>query len=261
MNQRHEGRTVRKLALSLAVLSCASMALVWLPSVLRAQEGAGAEGAENATRTPGFFEIVFSGGVTGASIMTGLIALSVITAYLVVDHLLTVRRRDLLPPGLDEQVKQALAAGKVDEAVAACQARPSLESFVLLHGISELEFGWTAVEKALEDALAEQAARLFRKIEYLNVIGNLAPMVGLLGTVVGMVFAFQEVSKSQGAAGASELASGIYTALVTTVGGLVVAIPALAAFAVFRNRVDQLVADAAFQVQQVFGPLRRRRKS
>lgn len=208
----------------------------------------------------GFLEIVFSGGVSGILIMLGLISLSVITIYLIVDHLLTVRRKDLMPEGLDEVVRQALAAGKIDEAITACQARPSLESFVLLHGIAELEFGWTAVEKALEDALAEQAARLFRKIEYLNVIGNLAPMVGLLGTVVGMVFAFQQVAASQGAAGAGDLASGIYQALVTTVAGLIVAIPALAAFAVFRNRVDQFVAEAAFQVQQVFGPLRKRRK-
>ena len=110
----------------------------------------------------------------------------------------------------------------------------------------------------MEDAVAEQAARLYRKIEYLSVIGNLAPMCGLLGTVTGMIFAFQQVAVSQGAAGAADLAEGIYSALVTTVGGLIVAMPALAAFAVFRNRIDQLIAEIAFVAQHVFTPVRRR---
>ena len=65
----------------------------------------------------------------------------------------------------------------------------------------------------------------------------------------------------QGTAGAAELASGIYQALVTTVGGLLVAIPALGAFAVFRNRIDQYVAEAAFLAQQVFGPLRKKKRA
>jgi biopolymer transport protein ExbB len=109
----------------------------------------------------------------------------------------------------------------------------------------------------MEDAAAQQAARLFRKIEYLSVIGNIAPMVGLLGTVTGMIFAFQQVADTQGAARAAQLAEGIYTALVTTVGGLLVAIPSLAAFAIFRNRVDQLVAEVAFAAHHITVPLKR----
>jgi biopolymer transport protein ExbB len=105
--------------------------------------------------------------------------------------------------------------------------------------------------------LAEQSARLLRKIDYLSVIGNIAPMIGLLGTVIGMIFAFQEVANTQGAARAAELASGIYQALVSTVGGLIVAIPSLAAFAVFRNRVDQVIAETAEQAQEAIGPLKR----
>jgi biopolymer transport protein ExbB len=180
-------------------------------------------------------------------------------AYLVFDHLMTIRRSDLIPDGLSEQVRQCLTNGDLNGAQAACNARPSFLSFVLLHGMSELEFGWTAVEKAIEDALAEQSARLFRKIEYLSVIGNIAPMVGLLGTVIGMIFAFQSVAATQGTASAPQLAEGIYQALVTTVGGLIIAIPAIGAFAIFRNRIDQFVAEAAFLAQHVFGPLRRKR--
>jgi len=204
--------------------------------------------------------IIFSGGIFGVAMIAVLFALSLTAAYLVFDHLISVRRSDLIPPGLSEEVRKQLKSGEVAKASQLCKENPSLLSFVLLHGIAELEFGWASVEKAIEDALAEQSARLFRKIEYLSVIGNIAPMVGLLGTVFGMIVAFQSVAATQGTASAPQLAEGIYQALVTTVGGLIVAIPSIGAFAVFRNRIDQLVAEAAYTAQHVFTPLRRRAK-
>jgi biopolymer transport protein ExbB len=206
-------------------------------------------------------DIVFAGGWVGTLIMLLLLALSITAAYLVIDHLLTIRRKEIMPEGLSDHVRELLTSGLLTEADTACREHPSLLSFVLLNGLAEVEGGWSAVEKALEDATAEQAARLFRKIEYLSVIGNIAPMVGLLGTVTGMIIAFQRVAMTQGAAGAADLAEGIYQALVTTVGGLLVAIPALGAFAVFRNRVDQYVAEAAYLAQHAFTPLKRKRRS
>ncbi len=206
----------------------------------------------------GLFEIIFSGGIIGGAIIFVLLALSVTAAYLVFEHLLTIRKHEIIPEELEQQVGQRLKAGGVEQAEVACREHPSLLAYVLLQGFGEAHSGWSAIEKALEDALADQAARLLRKIEYLSVIGNIAPMIGLLGTVTGMIFAFQKVATTQGAAGAGELAEGIYQALVTTVGGLLVAIPSLAAFAVLRNRVDQLVAEAAGVVHRVCRPLRQR---
>lgn len=206
----------------------------------------------------GFFEIVFSGGWVGITIMVFLIALSVTAVYLMIDHLLTIRRSDIMPEGLSEHVRELLAAGQLAEADLACRAKPSFLSFVLIQGIAEVEGGWTAVEKALEDAAAEQSARLFRKLEYLSVLANIAPMVGLLGTVVGMIMAFKQVAETQGSAGAGDLAEGIYTALVTTVAGLLIAIPSLGAYAIFRSRVDQFVAEAAYLALHAFAPLKRR---
>lgn len=226
--------------------------------VLGGQVAFAQEGAEEAAPA-GFLQIVFSGGVVGATMMLILLALSFTAAYLIFDHLMTIRRKDLMPEGLSEQVRTALIAGDVQSAKQACNEKPSFLSFVLMHGISELEYGWTAVEKSVEDALAEQSARLFRKIEYLSVIGSIAPMVGLLGTVIGMIMAFQQVA-TPGMTSAPQLAEGIYQALVTTVGGLIVAIPAIGAFAVFRNRIDQFVAEAAYLTQHVFSPLRRKAK-
>ncbi len=222
--------------------------------------GSPASGSPATEAAPqGFFSILFSGGLVGLCILLVLLGLSITAAYLVIEHVMTLRRKEIMPDGLSELVRQLLLKGRLQEADQACRAKPSFLSFVLLSGIAEIEGGWSAVEKALEDATAEQSARLFRRVEYLSVIGNIAPMVGLLGTVTGMIFAFQRVASTQGAAGAGELAEGIYQALVTTVGGLIVAIPSLGAFAIFRNRVDQLVAEAAYLAQHVFTPLKRRR--
>jgi biopolymer transport protein ExbB len=166
------------------------------------------ETAEPANQAPSLLQIIFSGGPIGIAIMLAIIATSLLAAYLVFDHLLSLRRNELLPEGLSDLVRQALIGGDLAAARKACEDRPSLLSFVLMHGLAELEFGWSAVEKAVEEALAEQSARLQRKLEYLSVIGNIAPMLGLLGTVVGMVLAFREVASTQGMASAPQLDEG-----------------------------------------------------
>ncbi len=202
-----------------------------------------------------FWAILRAGGPVGAVIML----LSIAAVALVFEHIMTIRQRVLMPPGLGEDVRGLLAERRLAQARQRCRSDPSFLAFVLEAGMAEADGGWPAVEKAMEDAAADQSARLFRKIEYLSVIGNIAPMLGLLGTVIGMILAFRQVADTQGAARAADLAEGIYLALVTTVEGLIVAIPSLAAFAVFRNRVDQLVAEASYVAQHVFAPLKRPR--
>lgn len=209
-------------------------------------------------QTDGLLTIVLSGGIVGLVILLLLFGLSVAAAYLVFDQIMTLRRGEVLPDGVADQVRQSLLTARPAEADAACRRNPSVLSVVLLAGLSEFDLGWREVEKAVEDALAEQSARLMRRIEYLSVIGNIAPMVGLLGTVTGMIFAFQQVATTRGTAGAGDLAEGIYQALVTTVGGLIVAIPSLAAYAISRNRVDALIAEIAYQAQHALAPIKRR---
>jgi biopolymer transport protein ExbB len=211
-----------------------------------------------AHRTPEtFFEIVFSGGPIGITIMVLIIICSVAALALAVEQLVTLRASNLMPAGLRERIQGQLAAGNLKGAFQACEAQPCFLSFVVRTSLAEAESGWTAVEKALEDATAEQTARLMRRVEYLAVIGNIAPMLGLLGTVVGLTFAFHEVASTQGVARAADLAGGIYHALVSTIGGLIVAIPAMAAYAAFRNRVDQFAAEAAYTALHVLAPVKR----
>jgi len=201
------------------------------------------------------WSLLEAGGVVGLLILL----LSIAAVALVVEHLMTIRASVLMPPNLAEEVEQLLASAQPAAAAEYCRQRPSVLGYIIEAGLTEVDGGWPSVEKGMEDALADQSARLLRKIEYLSLIGNIAPMLGLLGTVLGMIFAFGEVADTQGAARAADLAEGIYLALVTTVEGLSVAIPALGAFAIFRNRVDQLIAEVAQSAQHAMRPLKRLR--
>ena len=233
------------------------------PSVPGAQPAAApAEfGQPKSTKPPKktFLQIFFSGGPVGIANMLALIGLSLTAVYMVFDNIFRIRRKDLIPEDVSVELRRLVEQGRLAEAVQICKSRPCFLTAIVQQGLSEADGDWPEIEKAMEDATAEQAAKLFRWIEYLSVIGNLAPMVGLLGTVTGMLLAFKEVAETEGKAGAAALADGIYQALVTTVYGLVIAIPALGFFAMFRSWIDELIAEAAYAALHILAPLKQRR--
>lgn len=180
-----------------------------------------------------------------------IIGLSVLMLTLIMQQLLTLRIAVLMPHSLAEQAHQLISNGRFAEANQLCKEKPCFLGDMLQAGLSEIEMGYLQIQKALEDSSAEHSARMMRKVEYLNVIGTLSPMLGLLGTVWGMIQAFMEFQTSASPS-VSEFAPGISFALVTTLMGLSVAIPALAAFAILRNRVDELVSETSLMAEQVF---------
>ena len=200
----------------------------------------------------GIRQILEDGGV----ISYVIIALSIAMIALIVEHVLSFRRSSMMPPGLAETAHQLIMQGQFKKAQETCRAEPSFLGHVLDAGLSEVSLGYSAVEKSMEDASTEQSARLFRKIEYLSVIGTLAPMIGLLGTVWGLMLAFEQFEAKTNPH-IAELAPGIRKAMVTTLMGLTVAVPALASFAFFRNRIDELVAESSLTAEQVFSDFKR----
>lgn len=192
----------------------------------------------------------------GGAIGYVVIALSVAMVALIMEHLLSIRKGSLMPRSLAEQLHQLISGGQFQQADQLCRERPTFLSYVVMSGLKEANFGYNAVEKAMEDASVEQAARLSRKIEYLSVIGALAPMLGLMGTVWGMIQAFAEFTEKANPMPA-DFAPAISEALVTTLFGLLVAVPALAAYAWFRNRIDEYVAETTLMAEHLVAPLRR----
>jgi biopolymer transport protein ExbB len=197
-------------------------------------------------------DLVRMGGVVGGVIF----ALSLTMVYLIVEHLLNIRRGALIPATLAESIHQKIGERDFNGAIQQCKGQPCFLANVLASGLSVIELGYHDAEKSMEDTATEQSARLTRRTEYLHLIGTLAPMLGLLGTVWGMIQAFMEFESKANPA-VSELAPGIYRALVTTMMGLTVAVPAFASFAIFRNRIDELVAEASLTAEHVFADFRR----
>ncbi len=216
--------------------------------------------AGQADEKQNFLYFLFGGGgFVGVACTVPILAASVAAMALVVEHLLTVRRSVVMPPGLGEEVHGFISNGAFPHAEQQCKLRPSFLSYVILAGLQEIRLGYSAVEKAMEDACHAQAARLFRKIEFLSVVANISTMLGLFGTVVGLVIAFKKVADTQGVARASDLAGGIYLALMTTIEGLAIAIPCVAAYAIFKHRADQLVAETTLMAEYAFANYKRER--
>jgi biopolymer transport protein ExbB len=199
------------------------------------------------------------GGVIGTACTVPILCMSVAAMATCVEHFITLRRSVLIPHGLAEEVHEHILSDQFPHAEQQCKLRPSLLSQIILAGLRNVRFGFAAVEKGMEDALQAQAARIHRKVEVLSVIANISTMLGLFGTVVGLVLAFKKVADTQGVARASDLAGGIYLALMTTIEGLAIAIPSLLLYAFFKHRADTLIADAAGLAEYSFAGYKRER--
>lgn len=198
-----------------------------------------------------WLQTVQSGGVIGYII----IGLSIVALALIIVHIVQIRRAALLPPGQLDTLDAMLAQGDVSAALQFC-LDPEHDSYltrIMAAGLTRFQksaFGAFEIKNALEEAGEEQTARLYRSTDGLGVIGAIAPLLGLLGTVFGMVGAFESVSKSSGS-NHEELARNISLALVTTLLGLILAIPCVALFTFFRNRIDALGSEAAQEIERL----------
>ena len=216
------------------------------------RESGSVQGAGSDSGHTTLWTLIKAGGWIGGIIF----ALSLVACSVMIQFCLQVRRRILVPEDLKREVRLFLERGRFQQAAQICERDNSVFARILTGGLKEIDGGWTAVEKGLEDQLTSETAGLHRRIEYLSVIGNIAPMLGLLGTVIGMVLAFGELAVSDGSG--RNLAQGIYFALVTTVDGLLVAIPVLAVYAILNNRIDVLVDYVTAETEAVIQPLKRK---
>lgn len=169
-----------------------------------------------------------------------IFAASVAGIGLIIDAFITVRATKIMPPNLIGNVKSAMEQGDLMKALQNCEEEPSPVANVLSAGFSNVEEGFDTIQDAVSVAAAMEEEKLMQRVNYLNVVGNLAPMLGLLGTVQGMISAFAELGAAGSGAGGA-LAMSISQALYTTAFGLFIAIPALAFFYYFRNRAQTII--------------------
>jgi biopolymer transport protein ExbB len=186
----------------------------------------------------------------GSSLIWLLIALSTVNLSSIAVLWASNLRRRILPERFAGTVEGMLQEGRDGEAVQLVAAEASDYSMVMRSALEQAPAGYGAMLRAAEQAGEGAAVKRFRRLEMLNVLGQVSPMVGLFGTVHGMIVAFQTIAGSGGSADPVMLASGIGTALVTTFWGLFVAIPALTAYAFIRSTVDAATIECVRRVER-----------
>ncbi len=214
-------------------------------TLMIAQDNGGGDQA-NQQEGVSVFGLIHNAGVIGYLI----VALSIVSVALIIEHFLSIQRDKLIPPDLVSEVDRLLQEEQYDEALGVCEMEPTFFTNVMAAGIAKIGMGLDEVEKSVQEALKSEQVRLENKISWLSLIGNIAPMLGLLGTVMGMINAFQQIAATRNPP-PSKLAGGIYQALVTTTMGLIVGIPVLAAYFFFRNRLNQLISETGLVVEDI----------
>lgn len=184
--------------------------------------------------------LILAGGPLNIVFMSVLGLFSLAAVAVALERLVQTSRRRLLPAPLLTGLAELVRRGELHPQAyhELCHGHPSPLASVLQAGLARLGRPANEIEKAMEDTLAREVSQLRARIRPLSVIGSVAPLVGLLGTVVGMLEAFRTASTA-GLGKAELLAKGIYLALETTVAGLAIAIPAMLAAAWLQARVER----------------------
>lgn len=172
-----------------------------------------------------------------------LLLLSFLMVAIIMMNVLQVRRDSLLPTSFIEAFEQRLQAKDYQGAYETARADDSFVARVLAAGLSKLNRGYSEAIEGMQEVGEEETMAMEHRLSYLALIGSIAPMIGLMGTVYGMIDSFRTIASSPTQPKPSELASGISTALFTTLEGLTVAIPAMIAYSILRNRMNRFVLE------------------
>jgi biopolymer transport protein ExbB len=189
-----------------------------------------------------------------------LIALSVLSVAVMIERAMYFGRRRVDLDKLGRDVLEALRSGRVDAALETYGRVDAMEAVVALAGLREARRGAGAAAEAMVGARSRERLMLERRVSILGTLGNNAPFIGLFGTVLGIIKAFNDLSENQ-QTGAQAVMRGISEALVATAVGLMVAIPAVLAFNYFMRRVRTTVANADAVAHTILCELRAEREA
>jgi biopolymer transport protein ExbB len=192
-----------------------------------------AEGSDNSV-----FTLILQGG----PVMIPLAIFSIIALTVTFERAVSMRRDRMIPRDFLSGLKGSVDGSfeNVEKAILYCESKDSPVGRIFKSGLMHADRGMETVEKSIEDAGGREVDKLKRSLRGLAIVASVAPLLGLLGTVYGMIGAFKRATE-KGMGDPTVLASGIYEALVTTATGLTIAVPALLIYQYFDSRVDALV--------------------
>ena len=200
-----------------------------------------------------YFQVLVVGGGPIGWLLWGI---NFLTWVLIIKFLVEIRRETILPELTRGQIEELFEARQYRDVLEVTEHDPSFLAHIVHSSLAQANYGYAAMERSMEEAAEERTTKMLRGIEWLSLIGNIGPMLGLMGTVWGMILAFQEIVAAGGTPKPADLAGSISIALVTTLLGLVVAVPALSGYAVLRNRIDATCSEALVVSQDFISTFR-----
>ncbi|MFD1160797.1 MULTISPECIES: MotA/TolQ/ExbB proton channel family protein [Hwangdonia] len=210
--------------------------------LLNMQEGAELlTDEESVEKTLSIIELISSGGVAGQVIIAILFLLLIVASYIYFERLFAIKAASKIDANFMNQIKDHVSNGKIDSAQMLCAQVNSPVSRLIGKGISRIGKPLADINTAIENAGRLEIYGLEKNVSVLATISGAAPMIGFLGTVVGMILAIFELANAGGTIEMDVLASGLYTAMTTTVAGLIVGIIGYIAYNHLVVRTDKVV--------------------
>lgn len=199
--------------------------------------------------------------VVGAGVIEYvIIAVSIAATTLIIDNLLKIRVTTAMPPDVVAETQKLMKERAYNDVLNLCQSKRSYFADVLRAGLLKLRHDFSAVQEAVTDALDKGGSAMHSKIGILSFLAKIAPMLGLLGTVVGMINSFGNIARASALNKPELLAQGVSQALITTATGLTVAIPVMLFYFVLRDRVNRIILEVETTVTDMLEPFRPTRK-
>jgi biopolymer transport protein ExbB len=205
------------------------------------------------TRPKTYFEQFFVAG--GPVVWFVLLPMSMVTVYLTTEYCFVIRRKKLLPDDICGTIADITRQAGLAQLPGRLAERSDFISVAVSGAVSRCGGDLSRMRSMVIESLQEQALALLRRIEWMNIMGNVSPMVGLFGTVLGIIKMFNAMAAVGGQPHPSQLAGGISIALVTTLWGLMIAIPALTIHGVFQNRIEMLASESAEQAEKTLSQI------
>ena len=205
------------------------------------QEGSELIDGESVEKTLSIIELISSGGTAGMIIIALLFVLLIVAVYIYFERLFAIKAASKVDSNFMNQIKDHVSNGKIDSAQMLCAQQNSPVSRLIGKGISRIGKPLEDINTAIENAGRLEIYGLEKNVSILATISGAAPMIGFLGTVIGMILSIFEIANSGGSIDIKTLADGLYTAMTTTVGGLIVGIIAYVAYNHLVVRTDKVV--------------------
>ncbi|AJW63959.1 Biopolymer transport protein ExbB [Elizabethkingia miricola] len=213
------------------------MAFLEISTILQAQTQVAA-----TTQEFSFWKIMFHGNIFANVVMITVLLLGIFSFYLFLERFFFIKRMSSnTEPNLMRNIEDFLKDGKVDAAIDYCSRQDSPEARILEKGLSRIGRPVSDIVNAMEGQGQAEVANMEMNLNLLAAVPSIAPMLGLLGTVIGMILAFFNLSNSTGSFSPKTLSEGIYTALGQTATGLAVAIPANFFYNLLLTKIDKFI--------------------